>query len=388
MSDRPEADRPSPLPPRADPPAEAGRRFQTVLFGTYARGDFQGLYAAELDRLAGRLAPARRLADLPNPGFIAVAADGRRLVVVGRGPVGSPTADGRIAALRIAPDVQSADLLNELPTRGQGPCHVALHPRGRFAAVAHYAGGSVEIFALDDDGKIDRPTDFVQHHGAGVDPERQTSPHVHSAQFDPAGRHLLTADLGLDQVTVYPFDARRGALGPPVTPPGAVPPGQGPRHAAFHPDGSTLFVINEMGATVTVFRYEPETGALERGPTVDALPADYQGPRRAAEILVHPAGRFLYCSHRGEDTVATLALDPAGGPPRRLGAAPTGGAWPRSFDLDADGQWIVAANQNGGNAAVLRIEPETGLAVPTGCTIDVPDPVCVRLLPQTAPRPS
>jgi 6-phosphogluconolactonase len=351
-----------------------------VLFGTYAPGDQQGIYAAQFDPQSGRLGPARRAADLPNPGFFALARDQRTLVAVGRGAAGTPLAEGRIAALRLDPATGNAELLNELPTQGRGPCHVALHPNGRFAAVANYGDGSVEVFQLDVQGRLERQTAYVAHHGSSVDPERQEGPHAHSANFDPAGRFLLVCDLGLDQVLAYPFQSDAGNLGPPIEPVAHVPAGHGPRHLAFHPGGRWAYVVNEMGGSVTHCLYDANRGILTPQATVDALPAGYADPRRAAEILVHPAGHVVYCSHRGEDTVAALAIDPQQGTLRRLGAASTGGGWPRNFALDPTGKWIVAANQNGDNATVLHIADDAGAPVAADGAIAVPQPVCVRFI--------
>jgi 6-phosphogluconolactonase len=159
-----------------------------------------------------------------------------------------------------------------------------------------------------------------------------------------------------------------------------VPDGHGPRHLAFHPNGRWAYVVNEMGGSVTHFLYDADGGKLTPQATVDALPAGYADPRRAAEILVHPEGHVLYCSHRGEDTVAALAIDPQQGTLRRLGAASTGGAWPRNFAIDPTGRWIIAANQNGNNATVLRIAEGSGQPVGADCEIAVPQPVCVRFI--------
>jgi 6-phosphogluconolactonase len=355
----------------------------TVLFGTYATGDQQGIYASQFDPTTGALTDPQRVADVPNPGFFALDGGGTRLVAVGRGTAGTPLEAGRIAALKIDPENGQMELLNELPTEGKGPCHVSLHPSGRFAAVANYGSGSVEVFALegdgiDEEGKIVRQTSLVQHEGSSVDPERQEGPHAHSIYFSPDGRFALAADLGLDRVIVYRFDEATGSLTEQPDASASVPPGHGPRHLAFHPTLGYVYAVNEMGGSVTALQYDAQTGKLNVLETVDALPEGYSEPRRAAEIAVHPNGKTLYCSHRGHDSVATLAIDASSGRLALLSTASTSGSWPRNFCLDPTGKWIVAANQNGDNAVVLKIDEATGEARETGVEISVPQAICVR----------
>jgi 6-phosphogluconolactonase len=363
-------------------PGTAQETPMTVLFGTYATGAEQGIYAAQFDPVTGTLGQPRRVGNLPNPGFLAIAPNQKYLVAVGRGEARTPHAKGRIAALQINRKTHALELLNELPTEGDGPCHVSLHPSGRFAAVANYGSGSVEMFALDEAGRLIQQTAFVQHEGSSVDPKRQTAPHAHSFNFDASGRFVLAADLGLDQIRVYSFDADGGTLLPTEFPAGRVPPGAGPRHVAQHPAQDLVFVVNEMGGSVTSFRYDAEQGRLDAIETTDALPPGYAEPRRAAEILAHPNGKWVYCSHRGQDSIAALAVDHATGHLKLLGWGPTQGAWPRSFAIDPSGRWIVAANQNGNNVSVLRIDPTTGEVTSTDQVIEVPAAVCVRFLHQ------
>lgn len=351
-----------------------------VFIGVYATGDQAGLYAADFDADAGRLSAPRPVHSLPNPGFLALAPTADRLYAVGRGAPGSPTADGRIAALAFDRSSGTVALVNEIASQGKGPCHVALHPGGRHVAIANYGSGSVEVFALRDDGALDRRTAFVQHVGASVDAERQAGPHAHSIKFSPDGRFALAADLGLDKVLVYRFDDARGTLVALDSASAATPPGSGPRHLAFHPQGRMAFVVNELAGSLTSMSYASQTGRLTPLATIDALPTGYAGPRAAAETLVHPTGKFVYCSHRGRDSIAALEVIDDAGALRFLGDAPSGGSWPRHFSIDPTGRWILAANQRSDAIAVLKIDVESGRLETTDQAIEAPAPVCVKFL--------
>ncbi|MCA9258058.1 MAG: lactonase family protein [Planctomycetales bacterium] len=359
--------------------AAPAEKMMTVLFGTYGRDGKEGVYAADFDPETGELQKPRRVCQLANPGFLAFSPRQDFVYATGRGAPGTDLAAGRIAALAVDRKSGQLRLLNEVATQGGGPCHVAVHPTGRFAAVANYGTGSVEVFSLAEDGSIERQTAFVQHEGSSVDPERQKEPHAHSINFTPDGAYAFAADLGLDKVLVYRFDLNDGALRPADPSFASTPPGAGPRHLAFHPDGDEAYVVNEMGASVTSLQWNSSEGRLAALGTVEALPKGFEGQRWSAEIVVHPSARFIFCSHRGHNVVATLSLA-KGGDLKFVSEASSGGEWPRNFGMDPTGRWILAANQNSGNVAVLAIDQNTGELTPTNISVEVPEPVCVRFL--------
>jgi 6-phosphogluconolactonase len=161
----------------------------------------------------------------------------------------------------------------------------------------------------------------------------------------------------------------------------AVTPGSGPRHVTFHPNGRWVYLVNEMGCTVTAFNWDSATGALAEFQTITTLPADFTGPSTCAEILVHPNGKFLYASNRGHDSLAVFAIDPATGRLTPVEYAPSGGKWPRNFAFDPTGKWVIVTNHNSDNAVVLRVDADTGRLTQTGAPVPVPFPFCERFLP-------
>ena len=210
--------------------------------------------------------------------------------------------------------------------------------------------------------------------------QRQKAPHAHSINLDAANRFAVAADLGLDKVLVYRFDAVKGTLSPNEPPSTSVQAGSGPRHFAFHPNGRNAYVINEIASTVTAFQYDAAQGVLKEVQTLSTLPKGYTGDTSTAEVQVHPSGKFLYGSNRGHDSIAVFAIE-ANGNLRYVENTPTGGRTPRNFGISPDGKYLLAANQQSDNVVVFKIDSKSGRLTSTGNTLEVPSPVCVKFLP-------
>jgi 6-phosphogluconolactonase len=220
----------------------------------------------------------------------------------------------------------------------------------------------------------------VQHTGHGTNPQRQEGPHAHSIDLSPDNRFAMVDDLGLDELLVYKFDSAKGSLAPNDPPFTKLAAGSGPRHFALRPDGKFAYVISEMGHTVTVFSNEAAGGRLQILQTVTTLPKDFTGRNDDAEIAVHPSGKFLYASNRGDDSIAIYAIEQSKGTLAQVGSVHTGGKEPRSFEIDPTGTLLFAENQNSGNIVVFKIDQKTGLPTPTGKVLDVGSPVCLKFV--------
>jgi 6-phosphogluconolactonase len=215
-----------------------------------------------------------------------------------------------------------------------------------------------------------------------VHPTRQRAPRAHSINLSPSNRFAYAADLGLDKVLIYRFDAEKGSLTPADPPFAAVQPGAGPRHFAFHPQGRFAYVINEINVTLTVFRADPDRGTLNEVQTLSTLP-DGQAVQEGfstAEVQVHPSGRFLYGSNRGHDSISVFAIDQNTGRLAFVQNEPTQGSTPRGFGIDPTGQYLFAANQRSDSVVVFRIDKQTGRISPTGQTLEVGSPAAVTFV--------
>jgi 6-phosphogluconolactonase len=284
-----------------------------------------------------------------------------------------------------AMDAQSGKLtpINTVKSGGTSPCHVSIDKTGKFLLVANYGSGSVSAFPIQANGALGDATGFVQHKGSSIDRARQMGPHAHFVDVSPDNRFVLTADLGLDQVLSYRFDAAKGTLTPNSPPFATLKPGSGPRHLAFHPSGKFLFVNGEMSATLTSFSYDAATGAMKEVNTVSTLPADFSGAKSTAEVQVDRAGRNVYVSNRGHDSIAQFSINPSTGMLTPAGHTPTGGRTPRNFALDPSGNFLLAGNQDSDTVTVFRVDQKTGhpSATPIQTLNDVPHAVSIVFVP-------
>jgi 6-phosphogluconolactonase len=360
---------------------EAARRKYLFYVGTYTDHGSKGIYAYRFDSATGKSTSLGLAAESTAPSFLAMAASGRFLYAVNELSQfnGQPT--GAVSAFAIQPKTAKLTLLNQVPSRGEGPAHIALDRSGKYALVSNYDRGSIAVFPLLQDGRLGEATAFVQHKGSSVNKERQEGPHAHAAEFSPDNRFVIVADLGLDQLLVYRFDEARGTLGSDPQIVRAVP-GAGPRHLVFDATGRHLYVINEMQSSVVAYAYDAANGALGELQIVSALPKGFPRTSEAAEIEMHSSGKFLFASNRGDDSIAVFAINPKDGTLTPVEIDSTGGKTPRNFVLDPTGAWLLAANQESDDIVVFRVDPGTGHLTRSGPELHVPSPVCVRFVPQ------
>jgi 6-phosphogluconolactonase len=367
---------------RAQSPGKLDAKGQYIAYvGTYtAKTNSKGIYAFRFDAEKGQLKSIGVAAESADPSFLAVHPNGKFLYAVNEIGNFNGGTGGAVSAFSIDAKTGALKFLNQVPTRGAGPCHLSLDKNGAFVLVANYDGGSIASFPVHDDGTLGTAAGFVQHSGSGPNKERQEGPHAHWIGTSPDDRFALAVDLGLDQVIVYGFDSTKGIFTPMLSGFAKVKPGAGPRHLAFHPNGRFAYVLSEMDSSVTVFSYQEKTAALKSLQTISALPKDYSGRKEAAEIAVHPSGKFLYTSNRGHDSIAIFEINPAKGTLTSLGQVLTGGKTPRHFAIDPTGAYLLAENQESNNIVVFKIDAATGSLTPTGQTIDVPSPVCITFV--------
>ena len=356
-----------------------------VYVGTYTnKTNSKGIYAYTFDPGIGKLTSLGLAAESEDPSFLAVHPTGKYLYAVNEIDRFGGQKSGAISAFSIDPKTGKLTLLNPAATQGGGPCHVSLDKTGKNVLVANYGGGSVAVFPIRDDGSFGPASAFVQHSGSSVDKQRQGGPHAHWIGTSPDNRYALAADLGLDEVLIYRFSGAKGTLTPNNPPYVKLNPGAGPRHLAFHPNGKYAYVLAEMENTVTALAYKASNGSLSPLQTVSALSIlrkDYKGPKEAAEIAVHPSGRFLYASNRGGiDTISAFSIEPAKGTLRLKNEYPTMGKTPRNFAIDSTGKFLLAANQESNNIVTFSIDPTTGALTPTGDIAEAPAPVCITFV--------
>ncbi len=352
-----------------------------VYVGTYTGAKSKGIYRGELDLATGKLTNVQVAAETPSPSFLAIHPGGRFLYAVGEG---GGKGGGTVSAFALERKSGKLTFLNHQSSVGSGPCHINVDKTGKNALVANYGGGSAAVLPIQDDGSLKEASSFQQHAGSSVDKSRQEAPHAHSINLDRDNRFAFVADLGLDKVLVYRFDAGKGTITPNDPAAAAVAPGAGPRHFAFHPSGKYAYVINEMDLTVTAFDYDPAKGILKNRQTITTLPAGVKDRKgmSTAEVVVHPSGKFLYGSNRGHHTIAIFSIDGKSGALKAVGHQGYKIKTPRNFAIEPTGRYLLVANQDGNSITVFGIDPRTGALTPVGEPVDVPMPVCIRFLPK------
>jgi len=363
-------------------PAEAAHSNYLVYIGTYTDHGSKGIYAYRFDSSTGKVTSLGLAAETPEPSFLAVDSGGQFLYAVNETDTynGQPT--GSVSAFTIQPGSGKFSLLNQITSQGAAPAHITLDRTGKYALVSNYTGGSVIVFPVLKDGQLGQATAFVQHKGHSVNTERQQAPHAHAIALSPDNRFAIVADLGLDQLLVYRFDAAKGTLGanPQVT---TTKPGAGPRHLVFGAKGRFLYVINELHSTVVTYSYDAATGALHELQDISTLPKGFRGASTAAEIAIDPAGKFLFASNRivaADGSVAVFAIDAIAGTLTPVEIDSTGGKTPRNFAIDPTGTWLLAANQDSDGVVVFHLDPKSGHLTAAGEVVPVPSPTCVTFV--------
>jgi len=351
-----------------------------VYIGTYTRTQSKGIYLLRLDLSSGKVTGPELVAEVGNPPFLAIHPSRPLMYSIGEIPDGAGKKVGAVNSYSIEPGTGKLTLLNQQSSRGLGPCHLTVDATGQCVLVANYSGGNIACLPIQADGRLAEASAFIQHEGSSVNPKRQQAPHAHSINVSPDNRFAFVADLGLDKVMIYRLDPAKGSLTPNDPPFVKLPPGAGPRHFAFHPNGRWAYVINEIDSTLSAMSYDAQRGALTVLQTVTTLPVGFDGNNTTAEVQVHPSGRFVFGSNRGHDSIATFAVDQTNGTLRCVGHASTRGKTPRNFGVDPTGAFLFAANQDSGNVVVLRIDQQSGQLQQSFQEFEIPMPVCVKFL--------
>jgi 6-phosphogluconolactonase len=338
--------------------------------------DSQGIYVARLDMQSGKLSEPTLAVATNRPGFLALNPDKTRLYCIGSMKNAAGKSTGSVEAFDLDRKSGKLTSINKQPTRG-GVCHLSLDATGKCVLVANYGGGSVASFPIAKDGSIGPLSSFIQHEGRSVT-SRQKGPHAHSINVDAANQYAVAADLGLDKMLVYKLDPATAKLTPHSET--KVAPGAGPRHFTFANNAKFGYVLNELNGTITAFSYDAEHGKLSEIQTISTLPTGYDAWNSAAEIRMHPNGKFIYASNRGHDSIAVFSADPKTGKLTFVQRIGTRGHHTRNFCIDPTGKFLLAAAMKDDRVSVFRVDADSGKLEYTGHRISAPGPMCVRFL--------
>jgi 6-phosphogluconolactonase len=354
-----------------------------LFIGTYTQGGLasgasKGIYVYEFDETTGDATPVSTIMT-DNPSYLALAADGKYLYAVNETGGAKP---GGVSAFAFDKTKGKLTFLDKQASGGDDPCYISVDSHRKWAIVANYSGGSFGCLPIHADGSVGPITQFVQHTGKGAT-SRQEKPHVHSAIFAPDEKYLVVSDLGLDQLSLYHFDA--GAATRPLTPFHdslvTITAGSGPRHSSFNTGKPFVYLISELSGTVDAFH--STNAGLSPIQRLSSHPEGYKGDIGSADLHIAPGGRFLYASNRGDaNSIAIYAIDAATGKLSIKGFQSTEGKGPRNFMIDPSGKFLLVGNQRSNSIIIFRIDPKTGLLTDTGKKLEVPAPVCLKMGPK------
>ena len=356
-----------------------------------SKGNGQGIYLFQMNPATGALAKCGLFADDSNPSWLAFDPSRTHLYAANETATFEGVNSGSVSAFSI--DRSSGHLapLNTVSSQGAGPAHLGVHPSGKYVLVANYAGGTVAVLPIRPNGELGSASDVKEDVGT-VGPTHATSAppgsfaisghdhaHAHMIQADPTGRFVLATDLGLDQILIWKFDIQKGTL--TANDPASVllPPGDGPRHFAFHPNGQWLYSLQEEASTLVLFDFDAASGRLSAKQTISTLPKSFTGTSFTSEVMVSPGGRFVYAANRLHDSLAVFSIG-KGGVLTWAGEVWTRGDYPRSFNIDPTGNFLYACNQRSDAITTFRINRETGNLTFTGQYAPVGTPAIIIFL--------
>lgn len=349
----------------------------------------QGIYQFEVDTRGGTFSKRRLVAKTPNPSWIVVHPSRKYLYAVNEIV---DQESGSVSAYAIEPATGDLTPLNVVSSEGRGPAYMSLDASGKYAFVANYAGGTIAVLPIQEGGRLGAAVDV--HRDIGSVGARSATdappgsfaisghdaPHAHMIATDPANRFVLSVDLGQDRIYVYHFDHSSGRLSPLENAPFiSLPPGDGPRHFVFHPNGRWIYVLAEEASTIAFFHYDAMRGTLNLQQTISSLPKGFAGTNFTSEAVISPDGRFLYAANRLHDTIAICAIDDNGSL-ACVGEVPTMGDYPRHCTFDPAGEFFYVSNQRSDNITCFKRDRQTGWLKFTGQYIAVGTPSIVTFL--------
>jgi len=354
-------------------------------------GNGRGIHIFQVDRSTGALTPRGGFDLGSSPSCLAINSAGTRLYSANETDKMGESDPGSVSVFAIDRTDGRLKLLNTVPSGGAGPTHVSIHPSGRFVLVANYFGGSVAVFPILADGQLGPASDIKKDAGT-IGPKTATNapkgsfafsghdqPHAHMIQADPSGRFVLHVDLGLDQILVWKFDDQKGVLSPNDPASISYPPGDGPRHFAFHPNGHWFYSLQEEGSNIVLCDYDPAQGRLAPRQTISSLPPGFAGSNFCSEIMVSADGRFVYAANRLHDGIACFSIG-ADGALTFVGEEWTRGDYPRSFNFDPTGTFLYSCNQRADMITTFRADKKSGALAFTGQYTPVGNPSMIAFL--------
>jgi len=341
-----------------------------LLVGTYTKNGSKGIYVLSFDTASGKATEISHTEGATNPSFLTISKDHGQVYAVSEG------SDGKVSAYSFVDN--KLNLIQEKTSKGADPCYITLSPDQTNLFVANYSGGSITSYYRFADGRLSNPQQFIQHEGKSVNEARQEKAHVHGIFFSPDGKYVLTPDLGMDEISIYPYQIKNG---PPLLTQKLSSiqssPGAGPRHLCFSSNGKYLYIIEELTGSISVYRFYKGIASFIQKVVIHQK--SFKGLAASADIHLSPDGLYLYASNRGdENNIVSFKVLPNGKlDEKTIQYTSTEGKAPRNFTISKDGNWLLVANQDSNNIIAFRRNIQTGALTSTGVSIKLSMPVCL-----------
>ncbi len=341
-----------------------------LLVGTYTKKGSKGIYVLSFDTATGKATEISHTEAAINPSFLTITKDHQQVYAV------NEASEGQVSVYTFQDN--KLNLIQEKTSKGADPCYITLSPDQTNLLVANYTGGSITSYHRFADGRLSNPQQFIQHSGSSVNTVRQEKAHVHGVFFSPDGKYVLTPDLGMDEVSIYPYQIKNG---PPLQIQKATSiqssPGSGPRHLCFSNNGKYLYVIEELTGSISVYSFTK--GVVSFLQKVYLHPSSFKGTAGSADIHLSPDGLFLYATNRANENniVSFKVLLNGKLEEKSIQYYGTEGKAPRNFTMNKEGNWLLVANQDSDNIIAFRRNIQTGALSSTGVSIKLSMPVCL-----------
>ncbi|MDF1574844.1 MAG: lactonase family protein [Bacteroidales bacterium] len=340
------------------------------------------IYLCRLDPAAQEFTVADSFAGARGGSYLALSPGNHYLFSINQASVNGQGNESSVSSFAIDPADLSLKLINSRSSKGSGICHIHCSRTGDYIFAANYGSGHVSALPVRENGEIGTASSVVSGEGSGPVKSRQEGPHAHQAVLDPGQNFLLVPDLGTDKVFLYSFDEKSGILSPnPAQAFFELAPGAGPRHLAFHPDGHSLYIVNELNSTLTACSYEGSKGRIKELNTVLTVDSTHQGMRYPAAVRVHPNGKYLYASTRGENSCISTFKIREDGTVSRIQVVEQVPAWPRDFNLDPSGKIMLVAGERSDEIMLYLVDPLSGILTKTGAVVKLPAPASILFVP-------
>jgi 6-phosphogluconolactonase len=346
--------------------------------GTFSERGSKGIYVYQIDRDHMRFDLLQTVVSKGSPSFVEVSPGGKFLFSANRIGLKTDEEFGSVTSFSIDPITGKLTKIHDQSSFGVSPCHVSVHPSGKYLIVCHYKGANIAVLPVDENGKIGEATDNIHLEGKGTIMPQQSQPHPHSAIPSADGRFIYVSDLGQDKILIYKFDASNGKLLPGDQPFVRTMPGSGPRHFSFHPDGKTAFSSEEISSSISSYRVNMEDGGLQLIQRLSALPPAFFGDNSSADVHTAIEGKYVYISNRGYNGLAMFEVS-GSGQMKNIGYMPTTGSTPRAFLPDPEGKFMLVGNRES-DEIILFIFEKDGTLKDTRTHLPVPGNSCIKIL--------